>query len=85
MEADRTRVIRSGGGRIKTRAFWCPLVSRWVEVECLDKGLPGFRRPFSVLRCSAFEDPTVVTCDRRCLDEAYWLRRPFSTFGGVAP
>ena len=46
---------------VRRRAFWCAGVDREVEVEFVDRGVPGFRRR-SVLSCSAFEHPGEITC-----------------------
>jgi hypothetical protein len=49
------------------RRFWCSTASQSVEVEFDECGLPGRRRPISVLACSAFTPSTAVTCARNCL------------------
>jgi hypothetical protein len=58
-----------------TARFWCGWSGREVEVEFLTRGVPGFRSPVAVRRCSAFEPPEAIECPRRCLDATY--RRPW--------
>jgi hypothetical protein len=50
------------------RRFWCPVAERDVEVEF---GTRGFGRLAMVKRCTAFEDPGAVACERRCLDARF--------------
>ena len=50
------------------RRFWCDQARREVVVDFRENGFPGFRRRVAVLRCSAFQPPTAITCCRSCLD-----------------
>ena len=52
------------------RRFWCGQAQREVAVDFEEHGFPGFRRPVAVLRCSAFQPPTAITCGRSCLGRA---------------
>ena len=52
---------------VRRQSLWCPAADRMVVLELVELGLPGFRRPTSVVSCSAFCPPTAVACDRRCL------------------
>ena len=58
----------------RRRRFWCAQSRRDVEVELELGGIPGFRRPAAVRRCSVFDPPTAVRCRRLCLDSSYWRR-----------
>jgi len=53
---------------VRRRRIWCPVYRHEVEVEFVEWGLPGFRDPVAVRSCSAFEEPTRITCARLCLD-----------------
>ena len=53
---------------IRRRRFWCAHNRREVEVEFVERGLPGFRHAVSVRSCSVFDPPTAVECRRGCLD-----------------
>jgi hypothetical protein len=57
--------------------FWCPERRRDVEVDFEVRGLLGVRRAVGVKCCSAFDPPTAVDCDRRCLDPD--LRRAWAS------
>jgi hypothetical protein len=59
------------GGHGVRRRFWCAWSGREVEVEFLARGLPGFRSLEAVMDCSAFEPPTAIECNRRCLDPGF--------------
>jgi hypothetical protein len=55
----RTSVVKA--------ALACPRTGRPVVVRFLaDEG----RRPLAVLACTAFADPTAVSCDQTCLPAA---------------
>lgn len=49
------------------KSFWCPLKKLHVTVTFLADAFrrDGYR---DVLSCSAFQDRTRVSCDKRCLD-----------------
>jgi nucleotide-binding universal stress UspA family protein len=71
-EARRVHVAR--------RAFWCREQDREVMVEFEMQGVPGFRSPVEVRSCSAFDPPTDIACERRCLDPTFrerWEAPPF--------
>ncbi|HEV8584548.1 MAG TPA: hypothetical protein VGT02_06220 [Methylomirabilota bacterium] len=53
--------------RRRQRAFSCALVGREVVVD--------FRRG-RVRACTAFEKPTAIACDRRCVDAGFRRRWP---------
>lgn len=61
---------------VRRRRFWCALKDRAVEVELEENGPPGLRQAAGVRSCTAFEPPTAVVCERRCLDVAF--RRPWT-------
>jgi hypothetical protein len=54
----------------RRRAFWCALAAHDVEAEFEEWGLPGLRHSV-VTRCSAFEPPEAITCERRCRDVSF--------------
>jgi nucleotide-binding universal stress UspA family protein len=58
-------------GRRVRRGFWCAARRRDVEVEFVERGIPGFPTSVAVTRCSAFEPPTAIDCQRRCADVAF--------------
>ena len=58
-------------GRLVRRRFWCAWSRRDVEVEFVERGLPGLPWAVSVQGCSAFDPPTAVECQRRCVDPAF--------------
>jgi hypothetical protein len=58
------------------RRFWCDQAQREVAVDFQENGFPGFRRPVAVLRCSAFQPPTAITCCRSCLEQPAGLSAP---------
>lgn len=60
------------------RTFWCALKDQGVEVEFRTKRSLGFPRLVSVKRCSAFDEPDRVACDRRCLDSKFRRQWPFA-------
>lgn len=47
------------------RSFWCPFVGRNVTTEFEEERWDG--APFEVTRCSIFDPPTAIECDRLCL------------------
>ena len=53
--------------RLFRHAFWCATSGCDVEV-CVRLG--------HVLSCSAFEDPSAIACDRRCVDRSFRTRWP---------
>ncbi|HUF35573.1 MAG TPA: hypothetical protein VMN37_06460 [Gemmatimonadales bacterium] len=59
---------------IHRRRFWCGLSERDVEVEFEESGFPGFSWASVVRSCSAFDPPTAVTCERRCVDAGFRRR-----------
>jgi hypothetical protein len=61
----RTRVVRA--------AFPCPRTGRPVVVRFL---ADERERPLAVMACTAFADPTTVTCDQACLASAGEAVRP---------
>jgi len=56
--------------RVFRRSFWCATAGRDVEVHL---------RFGKVLCCSAFEHPSAIGCDRRCVDQAFRARWPRAT------
>jgi hypothetical protein len=72
--------LAASWGRVeRRRRFWCPAAGRDVEVVFEERRLPGFRGPFRIAGCSAFEPARAVTCRRVCRDTT--RRPPFA----VAP
>ena len=57
---------RVGLARALTRRFLCPWAGREVQVRFLAE---SGRQPDRVISCSAFADPLIVVCERRCLAE----------------
>jgi hypothetical protein len=53
------------------RHFWCATAGARAEVEFEERGFPGFRTATAVLRCSCFDRPEAVACQRRCLDPSF--------------
>ena len=53
--------------RIFRHSFWCATSRRDVEVRV---------RLGQVLSCSAFENPSAIACDRRCLDRGFRTQWP---------
>lgn len=51
--------------RAVTARFHCPWRERNVVLRYLTDRA---RRPLSVVSCTAFADPTIVVCERRCLE-----------------
>jgi hypothetical protein len=49
------------------RRFWCIGARRAVDVVFEEYGLLGWRRPFAVLSCSAFDPPTDLRCTKALL------------------
>jgi nucleotide-binding universal stress UspA family protein len=58
-------------GRRVRRRFWCASSGRDVEVDFVERGIPGFPTSVAVTGCSAFEPPTAIDCQRRCADVAF--------------
>jgi nucleotide-binding universal stress UspA family protein len=58
-------------GRLVHRRFWCAWSRRDVEVDLIERGLPGLPWAVSVHGCSAFEPRTAIECQRRCIDAGY--------------
>lgn len=58
--------------------FWCALAEREVEVEFMTRGVPGFRQPCGVRRCSVFGPPTAIQCHRRCVDATFRNQWPWA-------
>lgn len=54
------------GTRTVIESFWCPLKTQNVQVDFEIEAWDG--RCVDVTRCSAFNPPTAVTCDKRCTD-----------------
>jgi len=63
-------------GRLVRRRFWCASRGRDVEVDFVERGLPGLPSGVGVQGCSAFDPPTAIGCRRRCLDPAYRRQWP---------
>ena len=59
--------VRLSGGPIIRKSFWCPLKLRYVNVDFVADPI-SVDRYHDVLFCSAFEDPSQLTCDKRCVD-----------------
>ena len=55
----------------RRRGFRCPLMRREVEVEFLERWLLGVRCSATPTRCSAFEVPTAIECQRPCTDRSF--------------
>jgi len=53
--------------RAERWSFWCAIAGRDVVAEA---------RGGCVQSCSAFEDPTAITCARRCADAAFRRQWP---------
>ncbi|HXH12425.1 MAG TPA: hypothetical protein VNP04_21990 [Alphaproteobacteria bacterium] len=49
------------------KSFWCPLKKLQVRVAFLDDAFRRERYEY-VLSCSAFPQPSLVSCDKRCRD-----------------
>ncbi len=64
--------------RVRRRSFWCALKEQDVEVEFETRACFGFRRPVSVNRCSAFEEPDKVECGRHCLESRFRRQWPYA-------
>ena len=47
------------------QSFWCVFQRRRVDVDFQEAVWDGC--PIDVTRCSAFDPPTAVTCDKACL------------------
>ena len=54
--------------RVVRRRFWCAAVGHEVEVEFVERGLPGLQLPSVVQSCSHFHPSTDVGCECACLD-----------------
>ncbi len=59
--------VRISGGPIISKHFWCPLKEQYVDVDFVADPV-HWDRYHDVLFCTAFEDRSQPTCDRRCLD-----------------
>jgi hypothetical protein len=73
-------MFAAGHSRRARRTFECPVRHRRVTADFV---VPvGAARPESVSACSAFADPTRVTCTQGCLEaaEVHWSA-PVSLFG----
>lgn len=70
----------SDGPRRVRQTFECPVRHRAVTADFAVPG--GAAQPSSVVSCSAFGDPTRVTCAQPCLDAAvvHWTP-PVGLFG----
>jgi hypothetical protein len=55
----------AGVGRPVSRSFWCPRRGAQVTAEFQEDVWDG--RRLDVTRCSAFDPPTAVACDKVCL------------------
>jgi hypothetical protein len=53
------------GTRHSQRAFWCPYRGRDVEVEFEETVWQG--ELCDVDRCTAFDPPSAVDCDKKCV------------------
>jgi hypothetical protein len=51
--------------RVVTRSFWCPFRRRDVSADFQEDAWDG--RPLDVARCTAFEPPSAISCDKACL------------------
>jgi len=62
-----------GAGRGLRRRFRCAWSGRDAEVEFIVRvrGLPGPGPIVGVRTCSAWDPPTAIECQRRCLDPAF--------------
>jgi len=67
---------------LRKRTFWCAQKRRDVEVVMDERGLPGLRAGVAVESCTAFDPPTAVTCQQRCLDADF--RRQWKAVAPVA-
>jgi hypothetical protein len=59
------------GTVFRRRGFRCPVMRREVEVEFLERWRLGVRCSTTPTRCSAFEAPTALACQRRCVDRSF--------------
>lgn len=55
---------RVGRTAAMTKRFFCPWARRDVVVQYLTDDR---RHPVGIISCTAFADPIVITCERRCL------------------
>ena len=62
----------------RRRCFRCPLMQREVEVEFLEHWFLGVRRSATPTRCSAFEEDTMLECQRRCTDPSFRTQWEFA-------
>lgn len=51
--------------RVVTRSFWCPVRDQAVTVAFQQDAWNGWL--LDVIRCDAFNPPTGITCEKRCL------------------
>lgn len=51
--------------RVVTRSFWCPFRRRAVSAGFEEDAWDG--HAVDVTRCTAFEPPSAITCDKACL------------------
>lgn len=61
----------AGREDVRSRRFFCLACRAEVEVELVERGLPGLREAVAIRRCTAFDPPTAVACARRCLDPTF--------------
>jgi len=54
--------------RVAKRRFWCAAARHEVEVEFVERGLPGLVWPSVVQSCSHFHPSTDVGCECACLN-----------------
>jgi hypothetical protein len=73
--SEQAELTRRGSS---SRTFWCALKNQEVDVEFETKRLFGFPRAVGVNRCSAFDEPSRVACDRRCMDSRFRRQWPFA-------
>lgn len=63
---------------VHSRRVWCASLECEVSVTFEERGLPGFRSPVAVESCTAFDPPSAVTCQRRCVDAAFRRQWPWA-------
>ncbi|MFN3477471.1 MAG: hypothetical protein ACK4Z6_07995 [Candidatus Methylomirabilales bacterium] len=61
-------IFEAGERTIVGKAFWCPFKKIDVVAELIRTSVFGESRYVDVKSCSAFADPSRVTCRKRCLE-----------------
>lgn len=58
---------------VVVRRFWCPTTGRDVEVTFEQRPLAVLPARLAVKRCTAWNPPEAIGCDRRCTKPEYRL------------